>query len=380
MKDPASSRLPAARFVLIALPMLAAILWQEQQLGRLRAEHSALLARASMQEVDPSGNPLPPGKSQHRRSDPLAEARDLAQVLIRRAGSEDRLHTDWEAQIPLVERLQALRPSQLEEVILLLLDARDMPPDARFHLLFHLLDRLGKDRPARALELAEEMESRRPDHHVQYSIDSEISSHARRLAEKNPEAAWAWFLEKRSGWDERRIRDARGSLLTGISRVDPAQALRKVDEEGHGDIAFLDQCFFREQKIANISALRAWSRGDEGRRSEMLAYIRQTTLPRYDQEPSRFDKVIPWIDEARLTDDEISFIIDPELCDLGPRIDPQETGKWIDWLDQRFAEEEVAGQINRLFNNPRTGPAARAWLDSLPPAEAAEFTKRHGVR
>ncbi len=379
MKDPASSRFPAARFVLIALPLLAVLLWQEQQLGRLREEHSALLARASMQGIDSPGAPLPPGKSEHRRSDPLAEARDLAHVLIRRAGSEDRDHTDWETQIPLVERLQALRPSQLEEVIRLLLDTGDIPPDARFNLLFHLLDRLGQDRPERALELAEEMESRRPDHHVQHRIDSEISSHARRLAEKNPEVAWAWFLGKRSGWDERRIRDARASLLMGISRIDPAQALRKADEQGHGDIAFLHHSFFREQKIANISALRAWSRGDDGKRSEMLAYIRQATLPRYDQEPSRFDKVIPWIDEARLTNDEISFILDPQLCDLGPRIDPQETGKWIDWLDRRFAEEEVAGQIERLFKNPRTGTAARAWLDSLPPDEAAEFTKRYEV-
>jgi hypothetical protein len=87
--------------------------------------------------------------------------------------------------------------------------------------------------------------------------------------------------------------------------------------------------------------------------------------------------VIPWIGEARLTDDEIGFIIDPQLCDLGPRIDQQETGKWIDWLNRRFAQEEVTGQIDRLFKNPRTGPAARSWLDSLQPAEAAEFTKRY---
>jgi hypothetical protein len=377
MKDPASSRFSAARFVLIALPLLAAILWQEGQLGRLRAEHSALLTRASMQGLDPSGNPLPSGKSGNPRLDPLAEARDLAQVLIRRAGSEDRNHTDWEVQIPLVERLQALRPSQLEEVIRLLLDAGDMPPDARFNLLFHLLDRLGEDRPERALELAEEMETRRPDHHVQYRIDSEISSHACSLAEKDPEAAWAWFLEKRSGWDERRIRDARGSLLIGISRIDPAQALRKSDEEGHDGIEFLHYSYLREQKIANISALRVWSRGDEDRRSEMLAYIRQQTFPLYNHEPNRFDNVIPWIGEARLTDDEIGFIIDPQLCDLGPRIDQQETGKWIDWLNRRFAQEEVTGQIDRLFKNPRTGPAARSWLDSLQPAEAAEFTKRY---
>jgi hypothetical protein len=379
MKDPASSRFPAARFVLIVLPLLAGILWQERVLDGLREEHSALLDKASLQPTDPAGNPLPSRKSGNPRLDPLAEARDLADTLIRRAGTEDREHDDWVEQISLLERLQALNPSQLEEVIRLILEARHMPPDARFHLLFHLLDRLGQDRPARALELMEEMKSPRPDRRVRYRIDSVILSLARLLAEKDPEAAWAWFLDKRSGWDERRIRDTRASLLMGISRIDPAQALRKADEEGHDGIQFLHHSYFRGQKIANISALRAWSRGDEGKRSEMLTYIRQVTLPQEYQASHRFDTVIPWIDEARLNNDEIGFIIDPQLCDLGPRIDPQETGKWIDWLNRRFAREDVTGQIKRLFENPRTGPSARSWLDSLPPAEAAEFTKRYGV-
>jgi hypothetical protein len=380
MKDPASTRFSAFRCALIGLPLLAGIVWQERELDRLRADHAALLAKAAARGIDPAGNALPSRKSDRSRPDPLAEARDLAGTLILRAGSEDRDHSDWVAQISLVERLQALKPSQLEEMIRIVLDAGDMPPAARFHLLFHLLRRLGTDRPEEALALAAKMETRRPDHHVQYRIDLVISSLAARLAKKDPEAAWTWFVQERQGWEEHRIKSTLPTLLGGISQVDPALALRRAGETGLEDISFLSTYGSTpEQKLATLSALRTWSRDDAGKREKMRVHIQRQTLPTKHDENNRFDEVIAWIDRARLTNDELGFFTHSASFDIGSRIDPRETGKWIDWLSHRFPDEEIAGQVKRLFKDKRTGEAARAWRDALPPSEAADFNGRFGV-
>lgn len=380
MKDAASSGVPYRWIALIGLPLVAGGIWQKRETGRLRSEHATLLAEAGKQGIDPSANPLPSGKTGRPRPDPLAEARELADALIERAGTGDRYRSDWAAQVPLVDRLQSLNPAQLREMIAIFLEAGDMQPEARFPVLFHLIRRLGDDFPQEALALATGLEQRNPECLEQDGILALFGGLAARHAELDPEAAWSWFLEAKLGWGDWRKNNVLPEVLGGICRVDPALALQKADESGVEELYFVRKsCQTIPQKIAAIQALRTWSRDNPGKRSRMLDHIQSQTLKSPYDELNRFDDVISWIDQADLTNGEIGFFANSTGFDLCYHIDPRETGKWIDWLGKRFPDDEIAGQMKRLFKDKRTGDAARVWRDALPREEAAAFAERYGI-
>ena len=83
-----------------------------------------------------------------------------------------------------------------------------------------------------------------------------------------------------------------------------------------------------------------------------------------------------WIEQAALPIEEIGFLADASALDLCYHIDPQETGKWIEWLGRTFPEEQIRNRLQQLFKDHRTKAPAQAWLNGLPPEKAAAFKQR----
>ena len=99
-------------------------------------------------------------------------------------------------------------------------------------------------------------------------------------------------------------------------------------------------------------------------------------MKRSYEEPVAFADVTDWIEQAGLATDEIGFLADRSSLDLCYYIEPRDTGKWIEWLDRTFPQEETTQQIKHLVEDSRTSDAAKAWLASLPPEQASALEKR----
>ena len=368
--------------VRIALPvflMVAGGIWQQREISRLRTEHVALLDLARSRGIDPYAPEALPAKPYPRR-DLMEGARTLAGDLIRRAAKGASHQADWAGQMEIVDRLEALNPAQLKEVLRIVLDAGEMPEQRHLWISLDLLERLADDIPEEALARSVEMESRLPENFPRYNFFLLQARIAGRFAEQSPEAAWKWVLdEDRKGWEGGRGM-ARAAVLGGIARADPAAALRRAEEAGvPGTSILLQHCHTLDQKVAALTALRSWSGNDGERRAKLDEYIQKQTLKHDFQETVQFDAVTGWIEQAGLTTDEIGFMAKASTLDLSYHIDPRDTGKWIEWLNRTFPEEQAKHQMKRLIKDHRTQDAAKAWLATLPPEEAAALVKRLGA-
>ena len=189
--------------------------------------------------------------------------------------------------------------------------------------------------------------------------------------QQDPDAAWDWYQDTRGGWDGAREDFILYMILRGTSLSDPSAALHRAVESGMEEFSFLSpERSDNGQKIATLSALRAWSEGESSRQGVFEKYVRNATLNSSYRASNRFDDVTDWIETAELTTDEIGFLVDPGSLDLSFYIEPHETGKWIEWLTGKFPEGRADVRIRQLFEDHRTKSAAQAWLDSLPPDRA----------
>lgn len=368
------TRTPALVISAAALLLVVGAFWQQRELGRLRTEHESLRAEAQAQGIGPSAEKETRQRVERQRRDPLAEARALADDLLRRAISGESNQSDWAAQAALAERVRALNPAQLRVVIDAILGAESVPVELRQALAIHFLGRLVEDFPKEVLaRLEKDLRDNTPDH----LCDGVISAAASRFAERDPDAAWEWFqnlqLDPAGQW----LQPMQQTLLTGIGRSDPALALRRAEEAGIKGTSYLRQGERTTgQQLATLAALRAWSRGDPERQTELQAHIEAETLKPTYRDPNRFGVVTGWIEQAALPMDEIGFLADPATLDLCYHIDPRETGKWIEWLDQKFPQDQIERRLRQFFEDHRTKAAAQAWLDGLPPDKAAAFKLR----
>ncbi len=357
--------------------LVASTLWQQRDLARLRTEHESLLAQAHAHGTGLGTDPTTSRKVDRDRPDPLAEARALADDLIRRAVAGGMHQTDWAAQAALAERLQVLNPAQLRVMMDAVLDAESIPEAIRQDLAYHFLGRLAADFPEEVLSrLEKDLRDDIPDHR----FGEAFSAATIRFAERDPDAAWEWFQGLQLAPENRWFQPMQHSLLAGISRNDPARALRRAAEAGvegtyflRGGVKTLDQ------QLAALAALRAWSHDDAGRQAELRKHIEAETLKPHFQDPNRFDSVTTWIEQAALPEDEIGFLADGAF-DLCYHIDPRETGKWIEWLCRKFPEDRIEHRLQRFFEDHRTKAEAQAWRDALEPDEAKAFEERLGVK
>lgn len=368
------TRTPAIAISGAAVLLVAGVFWQQRELGRLRIERDFLLEKARSQGLKTGAESEAPRKVKRQRRDPLAEARALADDLIRRASNGGVYQSDWAAQAALAERVQALNPAQLRAVIDAIVAAEEMPEETRKELAFHFLGRLAEDYPEEVLtRLEKNLREDRPDHR----FGEVFSAASSRFAQRDPAAAWKWLqdlqLDPENPWHQ----SVRHSLLAGIGRTDPALALRRAEEAGIDGISFLrggERTL--DQQLAALAALRAWSRDDPEKQTKFREHIEAATLKPTHDNPNRFDDVTGWIEQAALPVDEIGFLADAGTLDLCYYIDPRETGKWIEWLCLKFPEDRIEHRLQRLFEDHRTKAEARAWLDRLPPDEAAAFKQR----
>ena len=344
---------------LAAIVLVAAGIWQQREIISLRKERESLLAQARDRGIETLPSTPMPRRVVTKRGDPLEEARALADELIHRASSGDSYRSDWSEQAILLERLQSMSPEQLRELIRLFRESEIMPSELRFGVIFDCISRLGDDFPREALDLAADLAVIYPGLLTGYQFWDHVGSIAGRYAERDPEACWAWFLEVRDGWPETRKIGAVYSMFEGMSRSDPAAALRRAAESGVEGISFLSRGTQTiDQKIAVLSAVRAWSEEDPSRQNLLKEHIQAATLKSTYQQPNRFDEVTSWIKEARLPLDEIAFLADASSLDLCYYIDPQDTGKWITWLCETFPADQVNRRVSIMFTDHRTKTAA----------------------
>lgn len=270
-----------------------------------------------------------------------------------------------------------MNAAQILEMIHCFEAATSMATSLRFEMIGDCLSVLGKDFPDKALAVAEELESRYPAEIEPIRIWRVIGAIAASLAEQDPNLAWEWFQKSQEGWDEQRREGMLYSVLTGITRSDPATALRRADELQLKKFSFLRaDASTDNQKLATLTALRAWSAGNPAHQAVLKDYILKSTLRSTYKAPNRFAQVTAWIETAAFSADDVAFFRDPSLLDLCYHIEPQETGKWIEWLERKYPDGGADKRIAQFLKDGRTKAHAQAWLDALPPEQAKVIKQR----
>lgn len=363
---------------LVVLLMIAGGVWQQQDLQRLRKEQALLFDQALNRGINPGEPDALATKPYPRKDITKEDARALAEDLKRRADGLGTYQTDWAEQMKFIDRLEALSPAQLREMIAIFLKPGEITGLNRLWVTLDLLQRLAEDFPEEAMAHITELESRAPGTSATHNVIDSLAKIATRFGEKSPDAAWRWYLDTRKGGPE-GFDSIREAVLGGIAKRDPALALRYAEGTGsaEGGFYFLGHyCTTLDQRVGAIKALRTWSGEDAERKVKLDPFIKEQILKQGYEETVRFETVTSLIEQAGLTMEEIGFLGDRSKVDLAYYIDPRDTGRLIEWLDRNFPEKQSTQQIKHLMEDHRTDQGAKAWLDALPPEQAAAFKAR----
>jgi hypothetical protein len=196
----------------------------------------------------------------------------------------------------------------------------------------------------------------------------------------DPDKAWAWFQEHKNSMTERQVTPVLWSLLKGVARTHPADAIDLALEAGLEPknlpriLAWPDQSV--EEKVAAYIATRDWGRRASENQATLRETIRELALSKSYGGEIRFDTVTEWIRRAGVTADELVFFADPSATDLGFYIDPLETGRWMNWLHETFPEDQLKMRFQRLLEDSRTQVAAKQWLSDQPDEVADRLLDR----
>jgi len=368
----------SAAITLLTVVVTAGFIKRNQhRIGALRSENHVLLAEATVQGV-----PIGPDGSTVRvrsriRVDRTGGARRIADEMIAAATSESYPEAD---KLALVDRVLALDAQQLREIIGELRHRPDIDEAQRREFLMYLISRLADDFPQDALEILADITATQPKRLHPGSIENLMAKAMNAWGAVNPDKAWVWFQEHKDLLPERQT-PVLWSLLKGVAKTHPADAIEKAGEAGlqpknlPAILTWPDQSV--DEKIAAYTALRDWSRGRENESDDILQQaVRELVLSKSHDREIQFDTVTGWIRQAGVTPDDLGFLADPSLADLSYYIDPLETGRWMDWLRETFPEDQLNRRYKQLLNDHRTGAAAKQWLSEQPEEVADRLLNR----
>jgi hypothetical protein len=348
----------------LVLAFLALGVRQQSRIQTLHEENQSLERKLAATGEPQRGGPVMRSRT---RIDHSAEARRAMSELAGLSIGENEGETDWDHRANLADRIQAMNAAGLRAAVAWILETDELDPKFRRNLLFNFLNRLAEDHPVEVIDRITGLEADPPPWFEGNPLPDLLQLAVRRWAMVQPVAAWDWTQEHVRGLDETNRQRWRAFVFQGIARKDPDLLLRLASEEGIDGSGFLvwpDQT--AEEKLASFTALRQWHLNNEEGRAAYREAIQKLMLYHTYGRPATFAESTGWLERAGLPPEDIRFVTDRSILDLSYFIDPVETGKWIDWLWRTFPEDWTRRRIDGLFEDSRTGAAARAWLAGQP--------------
>ncbi|MES2439881.1 MAG: hypothetical protein V4584_12465 [Verrucomicrobiota bacterium] len=386
-------RIPIAITALIIVSA-AGLGWHNRQaLASLRAEHRKLTGLATARGIfsDSAGNVRITKLS---RKDGTAEAKRVAVDFIAysmemKSSGKNPSSPDKATRHRMIEQMDevmSLDSDQLKVVIEEIRTAPGIDKPVRLDMLSFLLGQLVKNHPRDTLQLLTP-EMLKLLGHSNGLVENHISAAIGGWAREDPAAALAWYRENHRTLSADAADSARSALISGTAATDLRLALQLTGEFGKDPAATVPSLIGRDgqtplEKRASLGALREWltTVADDGLRNQVMYDSLCRLVLGSGDGSAGFDSVTRWVVDAELTEAEMAIFTRRDLLDFSYYVNPEETGKWIEWLAENFPENLVSDQIlnicgrwktvsaDKWFANTAAGPvktkAILAWAET----------------
>ena len=381
MKGWLSIRVPIALTIILSL-ILVVIAWSNQmQLKQVRKEHLNLLNHAESLGLDPDNPVL---TSQRTRSieapeDIEALAREFIAVGIDFNNCHnDELFSQLDAQskdrvITQVNRVLSLNQKGLQQLIELIIAEPELDKAVRMKLLNFTLLRWAELNPSNALAFL--VQSPQLGSQLDRSMRSLLTRMVTSWTKEAPDDIIAWLDKDHEQLDPKN----RSSILYHLTRaivverpLETFELINKHSEKPHSYFPVI----FRNNELAVAERIEILRRvqemapeldSPEAKEKFLTKNLKALVLGQKNHHGD-FQTAIDMIKAADLQTDDIEFIWNPAINDLGYYIKDEQTGEWINWLRDSAPEEKSARRIKQLFER---------W-ERRDPDEAKAFSQKHG--
>ena len=345
----------------------------QQRLASLRADHLALVAKASSLGIS-LGSMEDPRATKRQREDTTNGARAMTAELIalakemerkqQSAGELDEPSND--KAMNLMNRLMELDASQLKLVVSGLRDDQTLEEKSRRNMIGFAIMMLGEDHPSAALALYAESADLLGGGVIGQQV---VASSLRAWAKGSPLAALEWIRANEESHPEVANEEAKRTILAETALTDPKLAFKligemKLDDPSAAIGELVESGKTPEQRTAILAAMREHlaTLPDSEQRDEIL----QESLESMGRNLSgeSFDTVKSWITRENLTSEESARF----AAGLSYFNTKQDTGRWIEWMSTNLPENDAKECADNLIGQwtQQDYLAAGKWLAAAP--------------
>jgi hypothetical protein len=356
--------------------------WQgHARLVEARAHHGRLVAEAEAMGLDATGTATGAGgkaaQTKTRREDggdKAAAVKTFAAKLVAfakemEATQKGGAQPDENMQkriFEILDEMLSLDAAQLKLLVAEIRSAPDLSDEMRSGIFGFAVMMLANDHPAAALALFTEskdmMKGGGTGNHV-------ISSALSRWAQDDPLAALEWIRTNAKEHPDLVTDGAKRGVLAGAAKRDPRLAFTLIDELNLGAgggwnaaHAIGESATTPEQRKGVLLALREYMKTTGG--DEQNEVCRET-LTALSQGAMRegYDHAVAWLESVELNLDETRAF----AAGLSPWQMKDDTGKWIEWMDEKLPPEDVSLKVTTLMDQwtREDYKAAGVWLNDF---------------
>ncbi len=372
----------AITFGLLAL--IAGLGWRQgRELEALRSARDDPAGRGLAASVSQSS--AGSRSTRRPRPDGAAEARRVAAEFVVYAMEMDALGqvATQDPEGPLRRRIAAqmeavtsLDGRQLRILVEEIAAAPELDDRLRSTLLRWVLDRLIDVRPTDAL-LALTPEVRGWIGATNGAVEHFVGEALAGAQRDDPGAALAWYEEHRAELAPSVQRVAEARLVRAAAEEDLAKALRLVEEWEMDREKLVPELAGRddqtpEQRRVSLEVLRSWRREDPETNDEAFLGAVAKLLLGHRSGSAGFEETVDRIERLDISAAETRAFVRGDVLDLTYHIKLGETGRWVEWLVERYPEDAARERAWDLYTRWTTNDmeAAGRWLESAPDGPA----------
>lgn len=355
------------------------------RIATLRGERERLAAEVAEREL-PNKHTRNNGD---RGPDRMADVQLVAEELTNHVRETNALGSgvpDEETRrrmIARMDRLMSLNGAQLKALIKELRVGWTPEDNERERLIAFAIGRLTSDYPQDALDIitgSDEMRdlARRKTNSLSRNW---IFKAVQSWADADQVAAERWVRGfEGDGYLAGQMTSAKAALIFSAAKRDPNQALSLIAKLGLDQKNTADTLArgvtSSAQRLDLLAVLRLGRtrESDEGSRRDVFDRNIRFLLMGMSRDRPGFDFATRWIDGSGLSMEEIA----PIIHDLPRSVEPEETGRWVEWLWRKLPADDARKRAGELFGYwaRRDSQAAGEWLVTAVDGPA----KQHAAR
>ena len=374
MKTLHSIRVPLPVTLLIGLIVIALGWRGNRQLDQLRDDHRQLLEHTRALDRPPPLSAQTPSKGEKDKAERIArsfiacgiEFKDCSNLHALRKldlASRDRL-------ADAIEGVMSLDLSELEALIRTLAEDPELHYKVRRDLLTFSLARWGAIDPRKLLDhLARSEDLKKPlGPGYLYLVRTTLS----RWINESPDAVMQWMKESRGTLPEDITGPATSHFAQKIASEDPLETFEFINEFSPRPHSYFPYILRRSELAAEdraeaIARIRemATSLEDTGEKQRFIHKNLEAFVLSQQTHQADFQTAIDTIEAANLGIDDIEFIWNPAISDLGYHIVEEQAGDWILWLRDNIPTEKSKHRVKLLLRDwkERDAQAATAFIE-----------------